>query len=140
MQNITEAPQLKENEISPRALSLFSLLSLQRFEKKQLEWRRWNRWEFDGVAPVVWGLCRAVRGAHGFFITLIMHVSADIQWFQRLLGLNYCSHLWLELGFAPVLSQIWFSLPSPASLWSGTSPPGGSRCIMGAVDDSRPVE
>lgn len=135
MQNITEAPQLKENEIPPFALSLFSLLSLQRFEEKAT----WL--ELDGVAAVVWGLCRAVRGpVHGFFITLIMHVSADIQWFQTLLSLNYCSHIWLELGFTHVLSQIWFSLPSLASLWSRTSPPGGSRCIWGAVDDSRPVE
>lgn len=148
MQNVTEAPQLKENEISPCALSSFSLLSLQRFEKRQLEWWRWNRWEFDGVAPVVWGLCRDIRVSYGFFITLIIHVSAEIQWFQRSLCLNYCSHIWLELyrlkETKSVASRTCYprfgSLPSRASLWSGTSPLGDSRWIWGAVDDSHPVE
>lgn len=96
--------------------------------------------------------CGACAGPLGFLMVsllpLIMHVSADIQWFQRSLGLNYCSHIWLEL-YRPnetksVASRTCYarfgSLPSPASLWSGTSPLGGSRCIWGAVDDSRPVE
>lgn len=95
-----------ENEISPCALSSLSLLSLQRFEKKQLEWWRWNRWESDGVAPVVWCLCGAVRA----------HLASRSSYPR------------------------FGSLPSPAPLWSRTSPLGGSRCIWGAVDGSRPVE
>lgn len=43
-------------------------------------------------------------------------------------------------GFVDMLFQTWFSLPSPASMRSGTSPFCGSRCIWGTEDDSRLVE
>lgn len=132
VQNISEAPHIKGKWEFSLCMIFFSPF---------ISSKRSLRWEFDGVASVVWGLSRAVRGpAHGFFIALVMHVSADIQGFQRLLGLNYCSHIRLELGFVHMLSQTWFSLPSPPSLRSRTSPLGGSRCIWGAVDASCPVE
>lgn len=65
-------------------------------------------WVVEVESLGVWWCCSCGVGPMPHTIT---HVSADSQWFQRSLGLNYCSHIWLELRARPIPDLVLSPLP-----------------------------